>query len=126
MPPNVLIVENDSLTSDIIDYVVHQTAPACQTRLAVSLRDATAMLGSQQFDLVIADLGLPDSEGVDTAASIRAACTPCTAQIMLYSAALNDPHVMAEAHEAGFEHCIPKGANSRSAVRACLGALLAH
>ena len=120
--PSVLIVENDALTCDVIEYVVQTAYPNCQTRLAVCLRDASALLDSQPFDLIIADLGLPDSRGIETAASLRG---KSSCNIMLYSAALNDPHVMQEAQQAGFEHCIPKSASSRGAVRQCISALLA-
>jgi CheY-like chemotaxis protein len=117
----VLIVENDSLTCDVIEFVIQSTVPDCKVQLAACLRDATAMLESQEFDLVIADLGLPDSRGVETAAALR---TQSGCDIMLYSAALNDPHVMIEARQAGFEHCVPKRADNRGIVRQCIRELL--
>ncbi|MGB7183742.1 MAG: response regulator [Burkholderiaceae bacterium] len=121
--PAVLIIENDGLTGNVLQYLVEQCAPQIQTFSAQCLRDAIGLIESVRFSLVIADLGLPDSRGLNTAAEIRLRTnTP----ILLYSAALNDPHLVNEATEAGFFYCLAKGGSTRQQVGATIRQLLAE
>lgn len=70
---NLLIIE-DQYT----DYEVARRAllavygDVAHIERAQSLREAIGLLQTREYDIIISDLGLPDSEGVDTAKAIMA------------------------------------------------------
>ena len=71
-PINVLVVE-DSPTDALLLREALTDEPTVQFRTAhaESLSDALRCLQEQQFDLILLDLGLPDSQGLDTFARVR-------------------------------------------------------
>lgn len=52
--------------------IAHSTFPNCAVSCASDLAAALAAVAEWQFDLIILDLGLPDSNGIDTLARVRA------------------------------------------------------
>jgi two-component system, cell cycle response regulator len=71
-PINVLLVE-DSPTDALLLREALTDEPNVQFRTAhaESLSDALRHLQTQQFDLILLDLGLPDSQGLETFARVR-------------------------------------------------------
>ncbi len=71
---SVLYVEDDELAAEIFAGRL-RTVPSAAPRLTVarSLGEALALLASDRFDLVLADLNLPDSRGLDTLKALRRA-----------------------------------------------------
>ena len=60
--PRVLYVEDDENLAEVITTLVED---AMELKIAPTLKEARAILGSQRFDLVILDVKLPDGSGLD-------------------------------------------------------------
>jgi len=72
-PIKVLLVEDSPVDSRLLQLLLGESktmffAWTCVTRLA----DAFAKLADEQFDVVLSDLTLPDSQGFETFQSLRA------------------------------------------------------
>jgi CheY-like chemotaxis protein len=65
----LLVVEDDVVQSLNITTIVGQGD--VETRVATSGAEAIKLIGEQQFDCVILDLGLPDMDGLDVLEQIR-------------------------------------------------------
>ncbi len=70
-PPRVLLVED---SADFAALVVATLGTAALVRVSATLTEALASVGSDPPDVVVCDLGLPDAQGTDAVAAIRAAC----------------------------------------------------
>jgi len=62
----ILLVEDNPSDARLIREAFRDVADAFEVTLVGSLRDAVAQLAKEQFNLILADLGLPDSSGMDT------------------------------------------------------------
>ncbi len=79
----VLLVEDSAGDADLVQEYLSQARQAvieveCVPRLA----SATSLLGREQIDVILLDLGLPDSSGLDTLSRILEAA-PRTATVVL-------------------------------------------
>ncbi|MBF0462228.1 MAG: sigma 54-interacting transcriptional regulator [Magnetococcales bacterium] len=72
MSASVLVVDDDELIQDMTSIILSRFGHA--TVIASSLEQATEALQQQTFDLVIADLRLPDGSGLQLLAEIRQRC----------------------------------------------------
>jgi signal transduction histidine kinase/CheY-like chemotaxis protein len=80
---HVLVVEDNPADADLIREALPETGPASFAVESVPrLGDALARLKRGGLDLVVLDLGLPDSQGLDTFVTLRAAA-PTVATIVL-------------------------------------------
>ncbi len=70
-PARVLLIEDDALDQSLFRRTLSKTKAdiVCETRL----EDGLARLAEGGFDLVVSDLGLPDSEWDETYAQLKAA-----------------------------------------------------
>jgi DNA-binding response OmpR family regulator len=70
----VLVVEDNPADADFIQETLAETGPVCfQVESVSRLSDAFARLESKDIDLVLLDLGLPDSQGLQTLHKLREA-----------------------------------------------------
>jgi diguanylate cyclase (GGDEF)-like protein/PAS domain S-box-containing protein len=70
----VLVVEDDRASAMVVErHLAAIASVACQVEVAPSLAGALARLERERFDLIIADLHLPDSPGAETIARLVAA-----------------------------------------------------
>jgi CheY-like chemotaxis protein len=70
----ILIVEDNPADADFIHELLPQTGPLnFQIGSVTRLSKALARLGSKDIDLVLLDLGLPDSQGLQTFHTLRKA-----------------------------------------------------
>src|SRR6266581_668778 len=72
-PIKILLVEDSPVDSRLLQLLLGESktmyfAWTCATRLA----DALAKLRDEQFDVVLSDLTLPDSQGLETFQALRA------------------------------------------------------
>lgn len=66
-PVRILLVEDNAGDARLLRVALQETrAPGFQITHVGRLEDATSCLLSGQFDLVLLDLSLPDSDGLDT------------------------------------------------------------
>ncbi|MBO6703671.1 MAG: response regulator transcription factor [Pseudomonadales bacterium] len=70
-PTSVLIVEDLEDTLAWLGDVVSETFPAANLRLARTLKDALPLLKTNNFGLIMVDLGLPDGSGLELIRQIR-------------------------------------------------------
>src|SRR5437763_5593298 len=71
----VLVVEDDRASAMVIErHLAAIRSVQCEVEFVSSLAAALSQLSRARFDLVIADLHLPDSPGVDTIERLVAAC----------------------------------------------------
>ena len=71
----VLLVEDERASAMVVEgQLLAMTTFRCDVHVAASLREARAALAQRAFDLVIADLHLPDSQAVETTEALVSAC----------------------------------------------------
>lgn len=69
----LLIVEDDPEDARLLQLMLYQAAPGLfEETVAARLADALEYLRTTQFDLILADLDLPDSRGLATFLQVRA------------------------------------------------------
>ncbi|MBI1942476.1 MAG: GGDEF domain-containing response regulator [Betaproteobacteria bacterium] len=72
-PVRILLLEDVAVTAEVVRGYVAALAPAAQVEWAATLAAALEKLAGGAFDLVLADLNLPDSTGFDTLERLLAA-----------------------------------------------------
>src|SRR5579859_4889508 len=71
----VLLVEDERASGMVIEqHLAAIRSVRCHTQLATTLKEALERLSRERFDLVIADLHLPDSAATETVAALVRAC----------------------------------------------------
>ena len=117
-----LLVDDHAIVRDALALLVALHHPQVDLRQAGRLREAVALLDVEpDVDLVLLDLALPDSTGVDTLASVRTAAPD--ARIVVLSADEREATVLA-ALDAGAAGFIPKSTES-GVLRKALATVLA-
>lgn len=77
-PPRLLVVEDHLDTARAFARVL--TAQGFEVLVAGSVAEAVALCKSQDFDLMVLDIGLPDGTGIELLARVRETCrTPAIA-----------------------------------------------
>ena len=67
---NILVIEDDASIVDLID--IHLKDIHCQTTKAYTGKEGLVYLAKNQFDLIILDIMLPDTDGIEICKHIRA------------------------------------------------------
>src|SRR3954462_7056622 len=71
----VLLVEDERASGMVIEqHLAAIRSVRCHTQLATTLKEALERLSRERYDLVIADLHLPDSAASETVARLVRAC----------------------------------------------------
>ena len=78
--PNILIVDDDPMICDFLADLLYDQGYDIEIRQ--NSRDALDIITDKRFNLVLLDIGLPDSNGFETMAHIRQTC-PHTLVIMM-------------------------------------------
>ena len=89
-PPRVLIIEDHPLMADALRAHLESLAPQVQCVQAGNLSDGLACMATHSYALVLVDLNLPDSEGLDT---LNAFCNAPVQWPMAVISALDDAQV---------------------------------
>ena len=72
-PLRLLLIEDDDVDVEFLQRVLRMsTSPLFEVVARGTLADSTEALGSQDFDVVLMDLGLPDSAGLESLQRLRA------------------------------------------------------
>jgi len=88
--PRILIVEDHPLMADALRVHLQSLVPRVQCVQAGNLHDGVACLQSQSFALVLLDLNLPDSEGLQT---LNRFCNHCTQSALAVITAVDDDEI---------------------------------
>ena len=83
-PLRLLLIEDSPPDSDLVLAVLEEELPQMEVHVADNLSAALTLAKSRSFDVVLADLALPDSEGKAIVAAVREAL-PDTALLVLTS-----------------------------------------
>jgi CheY-like chemotaxis protein len=92
----VLIVDDDRMHASALRSIF--TRKGCDVAVAVSVSDGIAQLASRP-DYVVLDLMLPDGDGVEILARVRAQeapVPPAAATRVVVATGVNDPHKLRE------------------------------
>lgn len=106
-PLRVLVIEDNPGDALLLELTLEETAPARYKLLqAGTLAAGTALLASEPVDLVLVDLGLPDSQGLDSCERVVAAA-PDVAVVVLTG--WDDGGIALAALAAGAQDYLVKG-----------------
>src|SRR5689334_8641196 len=68
----ILVIEDDPLETELIREILSRGGmQRYGVRQARNLGEGLGLLDSRSFDAILVDLGLPDSQGLDTALAVR-------------------------------------------------------
>ena len=81
-PLRLLVIEDSLADSELVLAMLEDQLPQADVQVETSLEAAMDRLASQKFDLVLADLSLPDAEGAPVVRAVRS-IHPETALIVL-------------------------------------------
>jgi DNA-binding NtrC family response regulator len=111
----LLIEDNDSDAVLIRKFLASGRNMHIDVEVADRLSSALKHLGGMKYDIILSDLGLPDSSGLDTFAKVHSAC-PDAPIIVLTG--LDDEAVALEAMQQGAQDYLVKShINSSNMVR---------
>ena len=103
----ILIVEDDIIDRKLLERLLAQSSlGTCEVENADRLAGALERLQSQSFDIVLLDLGLPDSQGMESVVRLQAQA-PQTPIIVL--SGLDDANVATQAVQIGVQDYLIKG-----------------
>ncbi len=106
-PLRILIVEDDLIDRKLLERLLAQSSlGTCAVQKADRLSGALELLRGQSFDVVLLDLGLPDSQGMNSAVRLQAQA-PQTPIIVL--SGLDDANVATQAVQIGVQDYLIKG-----------------
>ena len=101
----VLLIEDDEVDAAQVRRTLRDDPGECHLHSVVTLREGLERLGKGDVDVVLLDLHLPDSHGVETVARLREA-DPGVPILVLTSA--HDPQVALGALTAGAQDFLVK------------------
>lgn len=106
-PLKVLIVEDDLVDRKSLQRSLSQsTLPVSDTKFADRLDTALKLLEEENFDVVFLDLGLPDSQGID---SFSAVCSKDPSVAVIVVSGLDDAETTVMAAQKGVQDYLVKG-----------------
>ena len=118
----VLLVEDNQPDSRFIQAILsEQTRPAFDVRLARKLEVGLGMVAEQTFDVVLLDLGLPDSQGLTTLERMVSKGLP-----VVVLTGHDDEQQGVKALEMGAQDYLAKGESAALLVRSIRYALQRH
>lgn len=102
----VLVVEDDDVDRLLVKLAFQRADDTMHLSWATRVSEAVKCLEDSDFDIIVTDLTLPDSSGIDTVVHLRevASDTP-----ILVISGLEDPDIAAELIRFGVEDCFVKG-----------------
>lgn len=110
---DVLLVEDNPGDALLLRETLSDTAARIEWTQAKSLATAIAAVAEKSFDVVLLDLSLPDSQGLDTFAKLHK-IAPDAPVIMLTG--LNDEDLAVQAMNQGAQDYLVKGASDGAAL----------
>ena len=106
-PLRILVVEDEGFVA--LDVVAHLADCGADARVAPTTRTALGMLAELQPDLVLLDVRLPDGDGVELAAAMRA----LSDVPIIFVTGIATPATLRRVHSVGSFPVISKPVNLR-------------
>lgn len=120
-PVRLLLVEDNPRDARLVEIALSEPPRLRhELRRASSLAEAKAFLGG--VDLILLDLGLPESQGIPT---LRALLRAAGGIPIVVLSGQSDPESEAEALEAGARGYVPKRHLTATSLTGCIEAALA-
>jgi DNA-binding NtrC family response regulator len=116
----ILLLEDDNDSALMLELTLRSIGEIAVTRTA-TLAETLAVLKAGTFDVILTDLKVPDSVGIDTFRAIRAAAP--TFPIVIHTANSNEEMAL-EAIAEGAQDVVVKPSTPRRIVRAILYAII--
>lgn len=108
---SVLLIEDNTAEAQLVlDGLEFARRPGFAVRHVTRLSEAIEALRSEPVDVVVLDLGLPDAQGLEGVAAIRAAAPGAA---LVIRTGLGDERLALEALEVGAQDYIVKGPPAR-------------
>ena len=104
-PIRVLLVEDNPGDARLIVEALRES-PEFNLQRVDHLKSAIEQLGRAAIDVVLLDLGLPDSEGLET---IERACRVAVDEAIIAMSGVDDEHIALQAIRAGAQDYLVKG-----------------
>ena len=101
----LLLIEDDREDVLLIKDILENSHHSFRIKHCSSLKEAEKLLSPKQFDAILVDLNLPDSQGLDTLNQLSA-IAPAIPKVVLTS--INDPELIGKIIEAGAQDYVPK------------------
>ena len=105
-PLSLLLVEDDAADAALVEALLEDALPQATLSVARDLASAVRALDDRAYDVVLADLSLPDADGLAVVGAVHGAC-PDTALVVLTGRA--DGDLALEALARGAQDYLVKG-----------------
>ncbi len=106
-PLKILLVEDNPGDARLLEFALKENDDeSFEVDRAVRLSDAQAALGAKAYDVILLDLSLPDSFGLDTVRSTRASAPNIPIVVL---SGLDDEAIAVEAVKEGAQDYLTKG-----------------
>ncbi len=117
----VLVLEDDSLDYRVLHRAISDQERQFDVEWSQTMACALEKLGSQEFDVVLSDLNVPDSRGMVTVAQLRQHCGAAAIVVLTGS---DDQRMEDKILQAGAQDYLVKGElGGRAVVRTALHAI---
>lgn len=104
---HILVVDDERDTCELFKFVLEEAGAS--VGVALSADEALNLLASQPFDLVLADIGMPNKDGYAFIAAVRAHPMPEVRNILMIAVtSYTAEHFRTQAEAAGFDDFITK------------------
>ncbi|MFK7961032.1 MAG: response regulator [Phycisphaerales bacterium] len=118
---HVLVIDDDSADRMLLRLLLERNRDGDETIISIveaaSLAEASVAIQKARFDVVLLDLGLPESSGIDTLPNFRRIDT--TTPFIVLSG-LGEPDVREAAEAIGAVGCVQKGTIGANELRALI------
>jgi CheY-like chemotaxis protein len=121
MARRILVVDDEESVAFFLGETLDQLGPEYQVRTACSAEEALRRIADEPFDLIVTDLRMPGTDGLDLSRQVRE-ISPCTRTILI--TAYGDDVVEDEARRLGVYRYITKPFTTDEFLQVVEGALL--
>lgn len=115
----VLLVEDCAIDAMILELAIRSTGFCSSIKTVGTVREAKNLLRTSEFDVVVSDLRLPDSDGIRT---VRELLWVASSVPLVVVSATDDDALAEQAIQAGAQDYLVKGQYARAA----LGRIVRH
>ena len=105
---DILVVEDDPIAIKIAGLIIARSNPDYKFSVVTTGAQAIDACNTQQFDLILLDIGLPDADGFTVSNQIRDSKFNCRTPIYALSAHIKSPFELEETNHDSTDGFITK------------------